>query len=81
MWNSLPGGLYVLPQFSTDAAVFPFYYSSLGELEPINDLVLCVCITDSSSIRMGAVETQSQKDQTFARSFRSSFTASSLRRH
>ncbi|KAM9551790.1 exostosin-1-like isoform 2-T4 [Salvelinus alpinus] len=31
MWNSLPGGLYVLPQFSTDAAVFPFYYSSLGK--------------------------------------------------
>nr|XP_046147532.1 exostosin-1-like [Oncorhynchus gorbuscha]XP_046147533.1 exostosin-1-like [Oncorhynchus gorbuscha]XP_046147534.1 exostosin-1-like [Oncorhynchus gorbuscha]XP_046147535.1 exostosin-1-like [Oncorhynchus gorbuscha]XP_046147536.1 exostosin-1-like [Oncorhynchus gorbuscha] len=32
MWNSLPGGLYVLPQFSTDAAVFPFYYSSLGKI-------------------------------------------------
>ncbi|XP_052379531.1 exostosin-1-like isoform X9 [Oncorhynchus keta] len=31
MWNSLPGGLYVLPQFSTDAAVFPFYYASLGK--------------------------------------------------
>ncbi|XP_038824775.1 exostosin-1-like [Salvelinus namaycush] len=32
MWNSLPGGLYILPQFSTDAAVFPFYYSSLGKI-------------------------------------------------
>uniref|UniRef100_A0A667YZB6 Exostosin glycosyltransferase 1 n=1 Tax=Myripristis murdjan TaxID=586833 RepID=A0A667YZB6_9TELE len=32
MWNSLPGGLYVLPEFSTDPAVFPFYYAALGKL-------------------------------------------------
>uniref|UniRef100_A0A8C4RX18 Exostosin-1-like n=1 Tax=Erpetoichthys calabaricus TaxID=27687 RepID=A0A8C4RX18_ERPCA len=31
MWNSLPGGLYVLPQYSTNAAEFPFYYSMLGK--------------------------------------------------
>ncbi|XP_061097603.1 exostosin-1 [Conger conger] len=31
MWNLLPGGLYVLPQFSSDPAVFPFYYSTLGK--------------------------------------------------
>ncbi|KAK1171808.1 exostosin-1-like [Acipenser oxyrinchus oxyrinchus] len=31
MWNSLPGGLYILPQFSTNSAEFPFYYSVLGK--------------------------------------------------
>ncbi|XP_031437711.1 exostosin-1 [Clupea harengus] len=31
MWNSLPGGLYALPQFSTDPSMFPFYYSLLGK--------------------------------------------------
>ncbi|MBN3302918.1 EXT1A protein, partial [Amia calva] len=31
MWNSLPGGLYILPQFSTNSEDFPFYYSLLGK--------------------------------------------------
>uniref|UniRef100_A0A3Q4GWB7 Exostosin-1-like n=1 Tax=Neolamprologus brichardi TaxID=32507 RepID=A0A3Q4GWB7_NEOBR len=31
LWNSLPGGLYALPQYSTDAAQFPFYYALLGK--------------------------------------------------
>ncbi|XP_056150088.1 exostosin-1 [Lampris incognitus] len=31
MWNSLPGGLYTLPQFSTDPGLFPFYYAILGK--------------------------------------------------
>ncbi|KAM6965483.1 exostosin-1 [Aplochiton taeniatus] len=31
MWNSLPGALYALPQFSTDPALFPFYYPLLGK--------------------------------------------------
>nr|XP_048702216.1 exostosin-1-like [Caretta caretta] len=30
MWNAQPGGLYVLPQFSTSLADFPFYYCALG---------------------------------------------------
>lgn len=30
MWNSLPGGLLVLPEFSTHLAHFPFYYLGLG---------------------------------------------------
>ncbi|KAM8846049.1 exostosin-1 isoform 1-T1 [Synchiropus picturatus] len=30
MWNLLPGGLYALPQFSTDLSQFPFYYAALG---------------------------------------------------
>nr|XP_012774456.1 exostosin-1 isoform X2 [Maylandia zebra] len=30
LWNSLPGGLYAFPQYSTDAAQFPFYYALLG---------------------------------------------------
>ncbi|CAB1321084.1 unnamed protein product, partial [Coregonus sp. 'balchen'] len=30
MWNSLPGGLLVLPEYSTHLAHFPFYYLSLG---------------------------------------------------
>ncbi|XP_055362045.1 exostosin-1 isoform X3 [Betta splendens] len=31
LWNSLPGGLYALPQYSTDPAQFPFYYAVLGK--------------------------------------------------
>ncbi|CAL9690825.1 unnamed protein product [Knipowitschia caucasica] len=30
MWNSLPGGLFVLPEYSTHLAHFPFYYLGLG---------------------------------------------------
>ncbi|XP_023687908.2 exostosin-1c [Paramormyrops kingsleyae] len=30
MWNSLPGGLLVLPEYSTHLAHFPFYYLSQG---------------------------------------------------
>uniref|UniRef100_A0A087X9X0 Exostosin-1c n=1 Tax=Poecilia formosa TaxID=48698 RepID=A0A087X9X0_POEFO len=30
MWNYLPGGLLVLPEFSTHLAHFPFYYLGLG---------------------------------------------------
>lgn len=32
MWNSLPGGLFTLPQYSTYLGEFPFYYSKLGQL-------------------------------------------------
>uniref|UniRef100_A0A3B4TMK6 Exostosin-1-like n=1 Tax=Seriola dumerili TaxID=41447 RepID=A0A3B4TMK6_SERDU len=31
LWNSLPGGLYAFPQYSTDPAQFPFYYAILGK--------------------------------------------------
>uniref|UniRef100_A0A3Q3WQ20 Exostosin glycosyltransferase 1 n=1 Tax=Mola mola TaxID=94237 RepID=A0A3Q3WQ20_MOLML len=31
LWNSLPGGLYALPQYSADPTQFPFYYSILGK--------------------------------------------------
>uniref|UniRef100_A0A665USF8 Exostosin glycosyltransferase 1 n=1 Tax=Echeneis naucrates TaxID=173247 RepID=A0A665USF8_ECHNA len=31
LWNSLPGGLYAFPQYSTDPAQFPFYYAVLGK--------------------------------------------------
>uniref|UniRef100_A0AAV2K826 Glycosyl transferase 64 domain-containing protein n=1 Tax=Knipowitschia caucasica TaxID=637954 RepID=A0AAV2K826_KNICA len=31
LWNSLPGGLYALPQYSTDPSQFPFYYHRLGK--------------------------------------------------
>lgn len=30
MWNSLPGGLFALPQYSTYLGDFPFYYAKLG---------------------------------------------------
>ncbi|XP_062889751.1 exostosin-1-like [Mobula hypostoma] len=30
MWNKLPGGLFVLPQYSTHAADYPFYYLDMG---------------------------------------------------
>uniref|UniRef100_A0A8C5DQ17 Exostosin-1b-like n=1 Tax=Gouania willdenowi TaxID=441366 RepID=A0A8C5DQ17_GOUWI len=29
MWNSLPGGLFTLPQYSTNLRDFPFYYAKL----------------------------------------------------
>lgn len=31
MWNSLPGGLLVLPEYSTHLTHFPFYYLGLGK--------------------------------------------------
>ncbi|KAK3506845.1 hypothetical protein QTP70_029252 [Hemibagrus guttatus] len=31
MWNSLPGGLFTLPRFSSYPTLFPFYYGILGE--------------------------------------------------
>ncbi|KAF4092072.1 hypothetical protein AMELA_G00016780 [Ameiurus melas] len=31
MWNSLPGGLYTLPRFSSYPTLFPFYYGLLGK--------------------------------------------------
>lgn len=31
MWNSHPGGLFVLPQYSGYLGDFPFYYATLGE--------------------------------------------------
>ncbi|XP_061572361.1 exostosin-1a-like isoform X2 [Cololabis saira] len=30
MWNDLPGGLFTLPQYSTNLGDFPFYYAKLG---------------------------------------------------
>lgn len=30
MWNKLPGGLFVLPQYSTFVADYPFYYLDMG---------------------------------------------------
>ncbi|XP_051881274.1 exostosin-1-like [Pristis pectinata] len=30
IWNKPPGGLYMLPQYSTNLAALPFYYLSLG---------------------------------------------------
>ncbi|KAL6457136.1 hypothetical protein MHYP_G00340990 [Metynnis hypsauchen] len=30
MWNALPGGLVVLPEYSTHLAHYPFYYLNLG---------------------------------------------------
>ncbi|XP_012720107.2 exostosin-1b [Fundulus heteroclitus] len=30
MWNSLPGGLFTLPQYSTHLGDFPFFYAKLG---------------------------------------------------
>ena len=32
MWNSLPGGLFTLPQYATYLGEVPFYYAKLGQL-------------------------------------------------
>lgn len=42
LWNSLPGGLYALPQYSTDPAQFPFYYAILGKSLIVSS---CFCYT------------------------------------
>eukprot|EP00062_Callorhinchus_milii_P010152 gi/632954872/ref/XP_007893192.1/ PREDICTED: exostosin-1a-like [Callorhinchus milii] len=34
MWNQMPGGLFVLPQYSTHTADFPFYYLEQGVTPP-----------------------------------------------
>uniref|UniRef100_A0A4W3K199 N-acetylglucosaminyl-proteoglycan 4-beta-glucuronosyltransferase n=1 Tax=Callorhinchus milii TaxID=7868 RepID=A0A4W3K199_CALMI len=34
MWNQMPGGLFVLPQYSTHTADFPFYYLEQGKCPP-----------------------------------------------
>lgn len=34
MWNSLPGGLLALPEYSTHLTHFPFYYLGLGNHTP-----------------------------------------------
>uniref|UniRef100_A0A8C7XD40 Exostosin glycosyltransferase 1a n=1 Tax=Oryzias sinensis TaxID=183150 RepID=A0A8C7XD40_9TELE len=48
MWNSLPGGLFTLPQYSTNLGDFPFYYAKLDEhqlkLPCCNKVLPCVCI-------------------------------------
>lgn len=31
MWNSPPGGLFVLPEYSAYLGDFPFYYNTLGQ--------------------------------------------------
>lgn len=31
MWNSHPGGLFALPQYSGYLGDFPFYYATLGQ--------------------------------------------------
>lgn len=31
MWNSHPGGLFVLPQYSGYLGDYPFYYATLGQ--------------------------------------------------
>jgi hypothetical protein len=37
MWNSLPGGLFALPQYSTYLGDFPFYYAKLGQCSTDTD--------------------------------------------
>ncbi|CAG5928405.1 unnamed protein product [Menidia menidia] len=38
LWNSLPGGLYALPQYSADPAQFPFYYAILAVIHAVSPL-------------------------------------------
>ncbi|XP_029452766.1 exostosin-1-like [Rhinatrema bivittatum] len=41
MWNTLPGGLFVQPQYSTHLADFPFYYFVLGQT-PVKEFTAVV---------------------------------------
>ncbi|KAK1888885.1 Exostosin-1, partial [Dissostichus eleginoides] len=50
LWNSLPGGLHALPQYSSDPAQFPFYYAILdqqsellaAQISPVVKLIIAV---------------------------------------
>uniref|UniRef100_A0A673IAR0 Exostosin-1-like n=1 Tax=Sinocyclocheilus rhinocerous TaxID=307959 RepID=A0A673IAR0_9TELE len=53
MWNSLPGGLYALPEFSSDLTLFPFYYSTLGECVCV---CVCVCVRLFTTFTFNAVK-------------------------
>lgn len=44
MWNALPGGLLVLPEYSTHLAHYPFYYLNLGKPVPNLFKYFVVCI-------------------------------------
>lgn len=50
MWNSLPGGLYSLPQYSSYLGDFPFHYAKLGE--SCNYLQIDLNVHQSSSMWM-----------------------------
>lgn len=48
MWNSVPGGLYALPEFSSDPTLFPFYYSPLGEFV----CTVYVCVVQLNAVKL-----------------------------
>ncbi|CAM9429595.1 unnamed protein product [Lampetra fluviatilis] len=43
LWNQSPGGLYALPQYSTDCADFPFYYATLG-IKPLEQFTAVIYV-------------------------------------
>lgn len=50
MWNALPGGLLVLPEYSIHLAHYPFYYLNLGKLTreknvPFTIQAICISLT------------------------------------
>ncbi|XP_068615505.1 exostosin-1-like [Brachionichthys hirsutus] len=49
LWNSLPGGLYALPQYSSDPAQFPFYYASLGKTPSLQFTAVIHAVTPLQS--------------------------------
>lgn len=53
MWNSLPGGLLVLPEYSTHLAHFPFYYLGLGNHTHLSLKRVCTTCTCWLHIRDG----------------------------
>lgn len=53
MWNSLPGGLLVLPEYSTHLAHFPFYYLGLGKRTHASfDVQLLMVLCGDAEVQM-----------------------------
>lgn len=53
MWNSLPGGLLVLPEYSTHLAHFPFYYLGLGKhAQAVFDMKLLIVLSGDAEVQI-----------------------------
>lgn len=61
MWNSLPGGLLVLPEYSTHLAHFPFYYLGLGKHAPASfDVKLLIVLCGGAEVQMSNQQSTNQ---------------------
>lgn len=63
MWNSLPGGLLVLPEYSTHLAHFPFYYLGLGKHAHVKLLMVLCGGAEVQAVAKTSAQTSSDENQ------------------